>query len=455
MPLQAIRAPAVAGAFYPATADALQSQVEILMGEAPAPAQPRRPKALIAPHAGYVYSGPTAARAYKLLAPFRDSYDRVVLLGPAHRVRVRGLALPASAAFATPLGEVPLDRAAMERIAALPQVEVSDEAHAWEHSLEVHLPFLQQVLPRFTLVPIAVGGATPQEVAEVLDRLWGGDETLILVSSDLSHYLAYAQAQEIDGRTLRTILDLKPDLDHRQACGATPVNGLLLQARRRRLVPELVDARNSGDTAGDRNRVVGYGSVAFFPAAAGNVPDAVDGRMLVSLARAAISARLGWHYAVAANAPFLERQGATFVTLTRDGQLRGCIGSLQAHRSLREDVLANAEAAAFRDPRFEPLTFDELRAVRVEVSLLSPPEPMTFTGEAGLLAQLRPGTDGLIIEQAGRRATFLPQVWETLPEPARFLAELKRKAGLPADSGDEGLRAWRYTVTKWAEADSR
>ena len=291
-----VRAPAVAGAFYPAAVEALQSQVSALLDAIPYPARGLRPKALIAPHAGYVYSGLTAAHAYGELAPWRDEISRVILLGPAHRVRVSGLALPASAAFATPLGTVPLDYAAMDDIRHLPQVCTSDEAHAREHSLEVHLPFLQRMLTAFTLVPLAVGAATPAQVAEVLKRLWGGDETLIVVSSDLSHYLTYAQAQTVDDRTAGRILDLQPCLDHQQACGATPVNGLLLEARARGLSPRLLDQRNSGDTAGDKNRVVGYASFAFYPANAqrgGANASKPDGNLMISLARAAISSRFG------------------------------------------------------------------------------------------------------------------------------------------------------------------
>jgi AmmeMemoRadiSam system protein B len=202
--MNAVRAPAVAGAFYPGTFDALQSQLLAMLASA-GTADARRPKALIAPHAGYIYSGPVAASAYAHLAPHRHNYSRVVLLGPAHRVRLRGLALPASTSFATPLGEIPLDRDAVAALRGLPQVCVSDEAHDLEHSLEVHLPFLQQSLSGFTLVPLAVGDASVQEVTQVLDLLWGGEETLIVVSSDLSHYLAYPQARHVDEQTAREV----------------------------------------------------------------------------------------------------------------------------------------------------------------------------------------------------------------------------------------------------------
>ena len=264
-PKSSVRAPAVAGTFYPGESRELAQSLAQMLGTAAHDAPGRAvPKALIAPHAGYIYSGPIAASVYALLAPARRSITRVVLLGPTHRVAVRGLALPGSQAFATPLGTVEIDPAAAEALRNLPQVTVSEQAHALEHSLEVHVPFLQTVLERFTLVPLAVGQASAQEVAEVLDALWGGPETLIVVSSDLSHYLSYRDAQSVDRATAKAILGFATDLSHEQACGATPVTGLTQTARRRGLKPELIDLRNSGDTAGDKSRVVGYGAFAFY-----------------------------------------------------------------------------------------------------------------------------------------------------------------------------------------------
>lgn len=256
-----VRPPAVAGMFYSGNRATLERDVNALL--ASAKTSPLTPKALIVPHAGYIYSGPVAASAYALLAPLRARIRRVILLGPVHRVWVAGLALPGGDAFDTPLGRVALDQDALRDIADLRQVETNPGAHAMEHSLEVHLPFLQTVLGAFTLVPLVVGGASPREVAEVLERLWGGDETLIVVSSDLSHYLPYEQARRTDAATADAILHLRTDLVGDMACGCHPVNGLLLAARQKGLQPHLLDLRNSGDTAGDRNRVVGYGAFAF------------------------------------------------------------------------------------------------------------------------------------------------------------------------------------------------
>lgn len=256
-----VRPPAVAGLFYPAQASVLSREVAHYLAEAKAFTY--RPKAIISPHAGYIYSAPIAATAYRLLSPFQDRISRVVLLGPVHRVWVNGLALPGVDAFETPLGTIALDHGAMARLSDLPQVETLAAAHAQEHSLEVQLPFLQTVLGSFKLVPLVVGGASAEEVAQVLERLWGGEETLIVVSSDLSHYLPYQVSSNVDKATARAILGMRTDLVGEQACGAHPINGLLLAAKRHGLRPHLLDLRNSGDTAGDRERVVGYGAFAF------------------------------------------------------------------------------------------------------------------------------------------------------------------------------------------------
>lgn len=453
--MNAIRPAAVAGTFYPADPGDLAREVAGYVAEAPAgrPA-PRFPKAIVVPHAGFIYSGPVAAPAYALLRPARGLVKRVVLLGPCHRVAVRGLALPAASAFETPLGRVPVDAAAVRALRALPQVTVSAATHAQEHALEVQLPFLQTVLGDFSLVPLVVGAASAEEVAEALDALWGGPETLIVISTDLSHYRRYDDARAIDGTTVASILALDTAIDHEQACGATPLAGFLAIAGRRGLQGELLDARNSGDTAGGRDRVVGYASFAFREPPDVRFGDE-HGRTLTGIARASIGEAIGRGAAALPGEHWLREQRASFVTLTVGERLRGCIGSLEAHRPLGEDVAANARAAALRDPRFPPLTAAEFDRVRVEVSVLSAPALLPFGDHGELVAQLRPGVDGLILACEGRRGTFLPQVWEQLPDPETFLAHLKQKAGLAPDTRTTRCTVWRYEVLKWREADLR
>ncbi len=253
------RQAAVAGSFYEAQTADLQLQVSQFVAQSPEVSW-AKPKVLIVPHAGYVFSGSTAARAYRSLESQRDEIRRVVLLGPAHRVYLEGMAVPAVDAFSTPLGEVMLDANAIEQISKLPGVIVSDAAHRDEHSLEVQLPFLQSVLKHFTLVPIVVGHCDANTVAAVIDELWGGQETLVVISTDLSHFHSYQAARQLDASTCERILQKSSDLSGEQACGARAVNGLMSSEHCRSLDVELLSACNSGDTAGSRDRVVGYGA---------------------------------------------------------------------------------------------------------------------------------------------------------------------------------------------------
>jgi len=442
-----VRPPAVAGTFYPALPGELAAEIGRLLERAGAGAGPP-PKALIAPHAGYVYSGPVAASVYSRLRPVRHSISRVVLMGPSHRVAFRGIATSSAEWFETPLGRIPVDHRADGLLAAIPDVGSLDAAHAQEHSLEVHLPFLQMALDRFSLIPLVAGDASADLVAAVLEALWGGDETLIVISSDLSHYLDYGAARTVDERTRQAIETFDGQaIGGDQACGRVPILGLLQQARRRGLTVNTVDLRNSGDTAGPRDRVVGYGAWAFVSDSGTDSQWHSDGPALLSLARQAIV----WQVAGRGPPPVpetlppaLQRPGAAFVTLHRNGALRGCIGSLAAHRPLAADVAENAVRAALNDPRFPPLTAAELDGLEVSVSVLTPPEPIAWRDEADLLAKLRPRHDGLIIEDGPRRALFLPAVWEQLPDPREFLAHLKQKAGLSQAPLPAGCRAFVF-----------
>ena len=454
------RPAAVAGLFYPDNPTELKRTVTDLLADARGEASLHAPKALIVPHAGYIYSGAVAASAYARLGGLRGRIRRVVLLGPTHRVPVRGLALPEADRFATPLGEVQLDRAGMQAIAGLPQVVRSAAAHQMEHSLEVQLPFLQQVLGDFQLLPLAVGDATAAEVADVLETVWGGDETLIVISSDLSHFLPDALARQVDGAhrgrhpgagfASQPRAGLRRHAGQRPAAGgaqAWPASGGAGRAqfqrhrRRPRAGGRLCRLRFSGRGRSRESRKV-----------EADQAEAEKGSFLLKLARAEIARQLWEDVPEPSAEPWMAEPGASFVTLTRQGELRGCIGTLEAHRPLGMDVRENAVAAAFRDPRFMPLSRAEFDRVRVEVSLLSPHRTAGGCQRRGCdLDVLRPGIDGVVFEYGHFRSTFLPQVWEQLPDPAEFLAHLKRKAGLPLDFWAKEVRLSRYTVGKWKE----
>jgi AmmeMemoRadiSam system protein A len=374
----------------------------------------------------------------------------VVLIGPSHYIAFRGLAVDTAEAWVMPGGTVLLDMDAIARLRSLPMVGELNAVYQREHALEVHVPFLQQVLGDFRLVPIVAGDAPPEAVAAVFDALWGGPETLIVISTDLSHYLDYATCRRMDQATAEAIerFDLGV-LGPTRACGFIPTRGLLLAARQRRMTIERLDMRNSGDTAGPKDRVVGYGAWALYEDTERAAVEAI-GDDLITLARRSILSGLDTgqpaHVTIdERTASLLAQPGAAFVTLRRlDGTLRGCIGSAVATRPLIVDVTQHAFNAAFRDPRFPRLDWLELPELSLSVSVLTPPEPMRFDDEADLLAQIRPGVDGLIIEDRGLRSLFLPSVWEEVPDPRQFLTLLKLKAGLETQDFSLTFRAQRF-----------
>ena len=446
-----VKPPNVAGAFYPASGDALRREVDAHLGQARA--EGPAPKALIAPHAGYRYSGSIAASAYARLKPRAHEIRRVVLLGPTHYHRLHGVAAPGAESFLTPLGPVPVDAASVTRALEHVFVQRLDPAFEREHSLEVHLPFLMRVIPRFTVVPLLVGKAGPAEIDTLLEALWGGPETTIVVSSDLSHYLDYESARRLDAQTSEAIVALRPAaVGYEQACGRHAVNGLLHLAKRRGLDACALDVRNSGDTAGPRDRVVGYGAYAFFEPEH-DVLGLEARRHLLGIAARSIRHGIAHGKACAVDLerlpPVLGERRATFVTLESNGRLRGCIGSTEAVRPLAEDVARNAHAAAFADPRFPPVKEEDLEGLGIKVSVLSSPVPMHVESEARLVSRLRPGIDGLIIEDGRKRATFLPSVWKGIPQPDRFVRELAAKAGWPAGHWSATVRAWCYTTEEF------
>lgn len=445
----AIRQPAVAGTFYPGDALAARALLDRCLDSA-GDVEPVPAKAIIAPHAGWIYSGPIAATAFRAVEHMADRVTRVVLLGPAHRVAFRGLAAPTCDSWATPLGEVGIDRDPIDRLAAAGDVFVNDQPFEGEHALEVQLPFIRRCLPNARVVPLLVGDAGAAAVDRALAALWGGDETLIVVSSDLSHFHPQDVAKRIDLATSQLIEAGRADqLSGERACGHRAISGLLHRALDLDLRITCRDLRDSGDTAGDKARVVGYGAYTFEDAERARLGDA-DRAQLLDLARRALAHVVGTGRvpAVAVNsfAPAMRAIRKTFVTLTMDGRLRGCVGSLMAHAPLVEDVVGNTAKAATADTRFAPLSGEELPLCDISISILSHARPIRFGDEMELLARLRPRRDGLIIRAGDRSALFLPKVWEVLPDPAQFLAHLKSKAGLDPNTPTQGLNAFHFTT---------
>lgn len=448
----------LAGKFYPAGADELAAGVDGSLARAAPPALV--PKAVIAPHAGHIYSGDIAAAAYRLLAQRKGVIKRVVLLGPNHRQPVRGMAVSPADAWATPFGPLPVDRPSRDRLAREFQVAVTPAPFVNEHSLQVHLPFIHRALGEVEILPVLVGQTPRDHVSKALEALWGGPETAIIVSSDLSHFHDYATCQAKDAETTAAIERLQPaGCDGDRACGRFAIHGLLDQAQRRDLRVTALDVRNSGDTQGLRERVVGYGSFAFEYAHTAQL-DAATRKLLLDLVRHTV--RYGAHHAGAplnvqfksAVPPMLRAQRASFVTIKIGDSLRGCRGSLAPHRPLVEDVVDNARKSAFDDPRFPPLTPAELEQIHLHISILSTPRPIPCENEAALARALRPDVDGLIIRDGDRRAIFLPSVWSGIPDPLNFIRSLKRKAGLAADHWSPNFQAYRYVTESFGDPQS-
>ncbi len=477
---QMVRPPALVNTFYSGDPLTLMREVDAQLSEAQTllatqlPAQSACPKILVIPHAGHVYSGLAASIGYTRMVPHIATIKRIVMLCPAHREYFQGVALPDVLAFATPLGTLAVDALGVAALAGLPFVGNYAKAHEQEHALEVHLPFLQRLwkdLPveaQPAILPMVVGDVSPEQVATLIERLWGNDQTLILISTDLSHFQTYDSAKATDGLTCEKVRSLHTDITHAQACGATPLNAALMHANKRHLQIEQLAYCNSGDTAGNtpegRERVVGYASFALYESAQNGTAasltgyglEADQGAALVQLARAALHHVTGAPaMSTPAQEPWLEAAGACFVTLSKNGALRGCIGSLMAHRSIKDDVIHNATAAALSDHRFTPVTADEAPHLAIEVSVLTSPVPLGFANEAHALWQLEPLVDGVIFsaEVNGQhyRSTFLPQVWGQMADAQQFMAQLKMKAGLPADFWSNAVQLQTYRVQEFHE----
>jgi len=465
-----VREPAVAGLFYPKDPAELSRTIDACL--AAAQAQPvGELKALVCPHAGYPYSGPVAAYGYKLLAG--RHYDTVVVMGPSHYADLRGGSLPEARLYRTPLGDVPISekagRLALSRPFALEPAclvqrpdwwlessrvaPIRDTAETWEHSVEVEIPFLQRTLGRFELVPVVCGALDPARAARALEPILD-ERTLIVASSDLSHYYPYERARELDRSCVEAICRLDIDaMEGQQACGRIPILILMHVAKERGWKPRLLDCRNSGDTAGDRTRVVGYAAIAFYEPF-GQRLGGDERQSLLRIARGALRGAVGTGRLPETTSPGAgaAQPRGCFVTLTEHGVLRGCIGNLVPRGPLYQAVAENAHSAALSDPRFQPVSAAEVDGIRIEISVLSEPQRLSFSSPDDLLQKLQPGVDGVILRIGDRVATYLPQVWEQLPDKAAFLDSLAEKAGCnPSDWRKPGADILLYEVEAFKE----
>jgi len=459
-----IRKPVWAGRFYPKNPSGLKRMIEKLTDAAQKSSDIQLPdsqlKALIMPHAGYIYSGLTAAHAVKVLKA--NQFSKIIVMGPDHRVGMNYVALSPVDAYETPFGKVALHDDA-KKLREYPSVfrssKYSDQA---EHSIEVILPFLQFFLKSFEFIPLVVGQIDPKILVSYIEPLLD-DQTLLISSSDLSHYLKYMAAVNTDNHTIDLILkkDIKSLVNKdNAACGIIPIQVILYLAKKLNWTPVLLHKSNSGDTAGDKTRVVGYATIAFFGGT--EMTQSQDeltqdqGLALLKLARSTIAKKLGKPFEPPSDEILkdkdLQAKKGTFVTLDIHGRLRGCIGSLIGQTSLVKGVADNAINAAFNDPRFSPLSPEEYNNIHVEVSVLTDPQPLEYKDTNDLIHKLKPKVHGVILRKGFASATFLPQVWDQLPTHDAFLSHLCLKAGLPGDTWkNDQLDIQTYTVQYFEE----
>jgi len=495
-----VREAVVAGLFYPDDPKKLAQTVDGLLAEAK-DRSPGKVRALVCPHAGYEFSGKTAAIAYKQIAG--RAFETVIVLGPSHTAAFQGASVGQTKEYRTPLGPVPVSAAAHRLAQAAPflvqgqcrirrpdwwtrspkdlaPAEV-ETPQTWEHSLEVQLPFLQRSLKHFSLVPIVCGDVDPADLAKGLEPIVD-DKTLLVASSDLSHYQDYETAKLLDSACIRAVCSMDIErAEPQQACGKLPILTVMHLARRKGWKPVLLDYRNSGDTVGDKSHVVGYAAIAFVddpgakpgvaappkqgagrspsPAAAAKAEFSPEHRKyLLELARRSVEAAVRGKSPprpLPDNVPKeLTAKRACFVTLTEHGALRGCIGTILPEEPLYRAVISRAQLAAVADRRFLPVRPAELDDIHIEISVLTVPKELVFDSPEDLMRKLRPEVDGVVLEKGDRQATYLPQVWEQLPDADVFLSLLAKKAGLELyDWKQPGVKIRTYQVEAFEEAE--
>jgi MEMO1 family protein len=444
--------PQVAGRFYPNEAKACAKAVHSYIAQGIGSVQ-SCPKLIVAPHAGYTFCGSVAGSVYRAILPWQHQIKHVILIGPSHHHAFDGIAITEANALSSCLGQVSINREVRTKLLKGGIVQVLEQPFLGEHALETQLPYLQCLFPELTITPLITGRANANAVADVLESIWGGPETLICISSDLSHFKPAERAKELDLSSLKLLECLDPRIAHpERACGHVALSGAVLLGQRHDLRVTTLDYKHSGETFGQPERVVGYAGITFEYAVQASLSQK-EKKFLLHAARQSLEAscKSGKPPEFVVNGrlpPALTAHRACFVSLKILGQLRGCIGSLVPHRPLIEDVILNAYKAGFQDPRFSGLTHEELAACKIEISILSHPRQMQFSDEMDAIKSLRPDVDGVILRDGNNSGLFLPSVWEGLPRATDFLRHLKRKASLPMDHWSQSLTLHRFTAEK-------
>ena len=433
----------VAGSFYPSDPQAVADAVAAFEKSMPCE-YACQSRVVIAPHAGWIYSGRLAASALQYLD---GSAKNIFIFAPAHRVSFEGIAICDYAGFETPLGTFAVNDTIGKELARRFDCKIFNDAFAGEHAIEVQLPLLYGRFANAKIIPIVVGNVSPVSMEEIIGEFWSGENAFV-ISSDLSHFHGYEEAMEIDGETCAMVEDCAlEDFSSDRACGAISIRGLIGFAARKNFSLLRVGTGNSGDVTGDRRNVVGYGAWLLAEKTRNRFIADNFAKLTIAICRGSIGRAFDpkKSFPPLAIPEVMKQRGASFVTLEIGGELRGCIGSIHAHRRLFDDLVSNAEGAAFGDPRFPPLTADEFKEITIKVSLLSAPQRIAFANERELLARMIPKVDGIIIRDGPFQAVYLPSVWEQLPDREQFLASLKAKAGLPANHFSKTFEAFKFS----------
>lgn len=466
------RNPAVAGLFYSASPKELEKNVdEFLKAGYFNNNQDRLPKMIIVPHAGYIYSAGTAGKAYALLQGENSTIKNIILLGPSHYYGGQDAYLSDVDYFKTPLGNVSVNKKIVRQLAAdNKSFKINNQAHAQEHSLEVQLPFIQKVLPKAQIIPIIYGNIEPQKIVQGIEKYLKRQDTILVVSADLSHYHQYAEAQQIDVQTAEKI-EAKQALENHESCGAIGINSALILAKQNEYRPQILELINSGDVSGNKQKVVGYGAWGFYPDGEAEKQlskleqDVMNlqefskqyKKNLIQIVHTSLRKAVEDHKKHSPSRQSYPEdvfdRGASFITLYKNGELRGCIGSILPTISIAQDIADNTYAAALEDKRFSPVRIEELSEITYTISLLSGFEEIRYHDEKDLLQKIIENIDGIVIRDGNRQGVFLPSVWEQLPDKEEFFKHLKIKAGMNPNYWNNRIKVYRFRTVEIKNED--
>lgn len=441
-----IKESTIAGSFYPAEKENLEKLIEFFKAQSKNYYADRKARAVIVPHAGLVFSGRVA---YEGIEQLDKNIENIFIIAPAHKVAFEGLALTSYTHWETPLGKVKINRSICKDLVKNHNAQIKDDAFEPEHSAEIEVPIIQTLFEKAKIIPVLVGKEDPEAIEKILEEYYPDKKNGFVISSDLSHFLTDDKAKNLDNLTAQMIETGNVNgFRYEQACGAVGVVGLVMYANKNKYSLIRIDMTNSSSTTGDKSRVVGYGSWFMFEDSKSKYLEKYCSQFMIDMVKIVINSAFERNKNITINYPqIFDEYGACFVTLEKEDRLRGCIGSIIAHQPLVNDLVNNAKNAAFKDYRFKPVSQDEVKDLKVAISILTHPEKIEFKSEKDLLKKISAKKDGIIIKDGNHQAVYLPSVWEQLPEKSEFLNSLKVKAGLSEDYFSENFEAYKFAAT--------